>query len=531
MTFPVHRRVLVSAVALAAFVLSCSQFNLDIPDAAPAPTASLDATGGAAFDAPSGQMGGAPPPGNAGGAPGGGGTPTGGQSSPCLAGATRCAGSGPTVEVCTVQGTWVMKEACTSVCQNGACSGTCRAGEKHCAANQTPETCSDQGDWVAGDACPNSCTGAGVCGGDCKPSSKRCDVANPLTPQTCDENGKWISGPPCSNLCSSGSCGGSCMPGIRRCGANQTPETCSPKGTWEPDPSPCQFVCSGAGECAGACKPSAKQCAGLTPQVCDTNGSWKDAAGPCARGCAAGACCGNNTEAAGDRCTACGAQGQPCCTIAQPDCSGSQLTCSNGKCVVPCGDGPGQSCCDGHQIACPADNCGKVANRTCKNGRYSDCPASNIDTECCDHPNATSCTPAGQQDVCQNGRHSTKSCGAFGCDPAVGKCRECNDSDPPKCADKMGLGFKTLVQCVNGKISKTPCSGNCFDDSQGGGPRCGCKLERCVCVNAGAPDNGLSTSCDKFGKPFAIACIVPVNGCFVGDHLCRVQDPDPECDF
>src|SRR5205814_2290148 len=77
---------------------------------------------------------------------------------------------------------------------------------------------------------------------------------------------------PCPNLCSNGSCGGSCPPSSKQCGAKNTPQTCSPQGTWEPDAKPCDFVCTGAGVCGGQCQPGSKQCAGPAPQTCDTTG-------------------------------------------------------------------------------------------------------------------------------------------------------------------------------------------------------------------------------------------------------------------
>jgi hypothetical protein len=160
----------------------------------------------------------------------------------CSAGETRCASMGAVVEVCTVAGTWVMKETCTAICTAGACAGMCAPNSKHCGPNQTPESCDSNGEWVAGNMpCPNVCTGQGECTGACKPGTKRCSGPNNLTTQTCDEKGAWVDGQVCPNVCSSGSCGGECSPGTKRCGANNTPQTCSAMGTWEPGQA-CMFV-------------------------------------------------------------------------------------------------------------------------------------------------------------------------------------------------------------------------------------------------------------------------------------------------
>ena len=216
----------------------------------------------------------------------------GSNASSCESGVTRCASSGAAVEVCTIDGTWMVKETCASDCQGGVCTGKCTPGSKHCGANGTPELATTAVSGYQRQVRPNICDNKGECAGECKPGSKRCGGANNLTVQICDQNGTWVSGMTCQNLCSSGSCGGDCAPGTKRCGSNNTPETCSPMGTWEPAPQPCPFVCAGAGECGGSCRPGARQCAGLTPQLCDSNGAWKDESAACPYVCRNGACAG-----------------------------------------------------------------------------------------------------------------------------------------------------------------------------------------------------------------------------------------------
>jgi hypothetical protein len=272
----------------------CVQQVRDLPPVAagadgPAPgtTSSDGGTATGSDPGPTGSDGGV---GDRGGAPIAGTVDAG---SACNAGETRC-GMGATVEVCTVTGNWTVKESCRAVCAAGACAGSCTPMERHCGADQTPESCNAQGEWIRDpQPCPNVCTGHGVCGGDCKPATKRCAGGDGLTPETCNEEGKWAPGVPCPNICSSGTCGGSCMPRTLRCGPNNTPQTCSGMGTWEPGAA-CPFVCSGAGLCTGECKPRSKKCAGNVPQQCDDNGAWQ-AKAACPNVCADGACTGDCT--------------------------------------------------------------------------------------------------------------------------------------------------------------------------------------------------------------------------------------------
>src|SRR5687767_6670183 len=53
--------------------------------------------------------------------------------------------------------------------------------------------------------------------------------------------------------------------------------------------------------------------------------------------------------------------------VGRPGCTGN-LTCqSNGRCAVPCGNGPGQRCCEGSTRPC-TNNCGRQGNQTCASG-------------------------------------------------------------------------------------------------------------------------------------------------------------------
>lgn len=212
-----------------------------------------------------------------GGASGGSGSTTGGTSgstsidatiappSACQEGATRCQMDAPVLETCT-GGQWTMSP-CPSVCTSGACTGTCKPGDKQCGTGNTPQTCSPQGEWTSETPCPVLCSGAG----------------------TCTE----------------------CTPDDTRCGPDNTPQTCSPMGLWMPG-TKCPFLCTGKGMCTGECKPSTKSCSGNDAQVCGADATYSKM--PCpvpANGsatCKDGACgikCSNKYVSCGNSCCEC----------------------------------------------------------------------------------------------------------------------------------------------------------------------------------------------------------------------------------
>ena len=61
-----------------------------------------------------------------------------GRIGACNPGTTRCAATVAAVEVCTVNGTWTVREPCPAVCASGACSGMCQPGTRHCGPGQVP---------------------------------------------------------------------------------------------------------------------------------------------------------------------------------------------------------------------------------------------------------------------------------------------------------------------------------------------------------------------------------------------------------
>ena len=372
----IHLRDTFSAAAKLGFLLvsalglSCGEFRNAQPE--PLTNTSRAGSGGSGSGTTSGPGSG----GDQSGSGSGGGSGGGESGQPCsTTGATRCASGAPVVEVCTVDGRWVVKANCSAICTLGSCAGKCKPGDKQCGMAQFVETCNDNGDWIpAAEACPNVCSGQGQCGGDCPPGSKKCGGDKNLTPFVCDENGKWNPKPDCPNLCSSGACGGSCMPGAKNCGANNTPATCSAMGTFEPALAPCDFVCVGDGKCGGECKPGSKQCAAQIVQICDDTGMYRNTetcSFLCDKGICAGACkpgerrCGQNNTP--DECSPMGvwAAQAPCDFVCQGQgmcggvCKPGAKKCS-GNAVATCrtdGSGFDDKPCGGECPVCQAGSC------------------------------------------------------------------------------------------------------------------------------------------------------------------------------
>jgi hypothetical protein len=172
----------------------------------------------------------------------------------------------------------------------------------------------------------------------------------------------------------------------------------------------------------------------------------------CARGCASGACCGGNTEASGGSCSACGTEGQPCCRIAQPGCGGGLSCQANGRCAVPCGNGPGQRCCDGSTRPCPEpDRCGRGTQR-CTNGDWGNCSVGPL--ECC---NNGQCRDG---KTCQNNQCRCPD----GQDLIGGRCQSCGGQNEPCCSSgrpcrPVGGRIGNAVICESSNNRCTTCGG------------------------------------------------------------------------
>lgn len=446
----------------------------------------------------------------------------------CNAGVTRC--EGKVVEVCTVAGTWVMKETCSAVCMTGACAGMCAPGSKHCGTDQTPETCSDLGEWVP-DAmpCPNVCSGMGLCTGMCKPGSKRCSGPDNLTTQTCDENGAWVNGTVCPNICSSGSCGGDCMPGAKRCGANQVQESCSDKGTWEPGMM-CQFICMGAA-CAGECRPAAKRCSALVPQECDQNGRWQSMAA-CPNLCMNGACTGDcspgQKRCSGNAVQTCSAAGRYVASETCPFvCQGSGVC--GGQCV------PGRRQCSGTtpQVCSNAGQWMNTTGNECLKDRGATCGSGNecesrtcVQGHCCNSGEKYCDGQCRAGGYCCNGDACTITNGSGSC--MGGSCQRtsCNPGFRPQgagCVDACsGVSCPTCQSCSNGVCG--PNTATCSITNGTG--RCSggrCTVQSC---SNGFEQQGemCIRSCGDEGEP---CCGSSCNGSglFCGSGTCRSRGP------
>ena len=110
----------------------------------------------------------------------------------------------------------------------------------------------------------------------CAPFDRKCVGTQPAV---CDGNGVWQpQGSPCPFVCSAGNCTGSCVPGDVKCvhAAELTAQTCDAAGSWQTTDT-CQFTCA-AGACTGVCLPGDAKCSANAPVTCDGAGQWQTGA-------------------------------------------------------------------------------------------------------------------------------------------------------------------------------------------------------------------------------------------------------------
>jgi hypothetical protein len=295
----------------------------------------------------------------------------------------------------------------------------CAVGERRCGADQRPENCGTGGQWTpVAEACRFICAGRGECIGTCRPGSKQCAGSDGRVPQLCDQNGQWMSLAACQNLCSSGSCSGSCTPGTRRCGPNDTPESCSPMGTWEPG-VPCgNFACVTSSCSASQCRTGYKRCgADCIPMATCCP----------AQGCCAAEACVNN----------CGDRGmRPCSNGQLGGCSATDRTCCPGM-TMPCNN-----------------RCNQTGSRACVNGTWGACSVT--DATCCT-PMAEVCN--GRDDDCDNeidecpsgesciGGKCEKPCGVRGAPCCTGEGRRCSSTADFCCNSSSWCSSSELNRC------------------------------------------------------------------------------------
>jgi hypothetical protein len=252
----------------------------------------------------------------------------------CSVGITRCSTSGPAVEVCTLAGTWMLKESCPSICANGACSGSCMPHAKHCGAAQTPETCSSAGDWVpAIQPCPFVCTGQGICGGDCMPGSGTCMGT---VHYTCNQDGKYApdngsqckvqNGDPCrgSSDCMSGNCvGGICCSDS----CSGTCLSCASADTGKANGT-CSAIQAGHVAPAGQCPVS-------DPTSCGSNGKC-DGSGRCQMWPSTITCDNGGCDTAGRLTPPGKCNGSGACGHDPAVACGNHLVCTSNACPPAC---------------------------------------------------------------------------------------------------------------------------------------------------------------------------------------------------
>jgi hypothetical protein len=136
-----------------------------------------------------------------------------------------------------------------------------------------------------------------------------------------------------------------CLETDRRCGSGTTPQICT-GGKWVSETA-CPFTCTGNGQCAGECMPSARVCDGQSARkICGPDFLYKRETCPgldngvatCTAGECGTACnshfhrCGSESRcAADDDPQNCGSSCKPCGTL-----GGGTFACTAGQCVAHC---------------------------------------------------------------------------------------------------------------------------------------------------------------------------------------------------
>lgn len=367
---------------------------------------------------------------------------------------------------------------------------------------------------------------------DCEQNERRCRTGVNNTPEVCSARGQWMPEPICSGdapYCVDGFCR-TCEPGERRCELG-VPQLCSASFTWEN-----QTPCSGAtpacvektGTC-GTCTPGDVQCGNAaTPELCGSDGTWK-AQAACTGStpaCLAGKCVACNPNAAlarqcvGDTPQVCNSTGS---WVSQAACSGDTPRClpASGTCV-----------CKENALHCRDGNTPEKCNATGQWVAQSDCSG---DTPVCSGGTCTcvegkkECSTTTTARTCAGGAWQTEYC--LGTNVPVcydGSCVQCTpgtiecDSDRKTLKTCSAQGTWSVQQCpamCNGK--------KCYDPRDEPGLGCDwtynkfCATGCCAYSGTIGPDG---ISCDATGTQCTFPCD-SASDCASGNVCCYYEDP------
>jgi hypothetical protein len=386
----------------------------------------------------------------------------------------------------------VNAECAAGVCTRGVCCN--RACDRTCQVCSAQGQCIDQSNQ---EACGNGAACFGV--DNCKLPAGR----------ACSQNGGDAQ-------CGSGQCErrlGGTGAGDRICCLDDcgTSLQCNAQNR-------CQAPALGDGEACGA--PGQAACAaGLSCKACGGGGNRCTPNNLCCGPCPGNETCINGTCGCTAQQVPCGGglciprvanaccPATPACDPAVPFCDSRDYLCK--QCLNDANCGQGRVCNNG-QCACGGTTpvaCGNRCIRTdqcCDNSRCNSCQQCNTNTNTCGP------LGAGQADRCP---------GAQFCN-AQQQCVECNNNDPPRCAQGV------RQRCVNGIYQNDACPPGLQCQGQGS---CGCNTgTQCnnQCVNTetdAAHCGGCNNSCGSAGCSDG-ECNCPIGQEFIPNVGCRLSD-------
>jgi hypothetical protein len=444
------------------------------------------------------------------------------------------------------------------VCNNGKCvacregalctpDNKCHTGTLSCMTG-TP-VCKDTGtpaangtscgtNLVCGNGTCVACTANVACAASdpCKVGKTTCASGA----SECRVTGNAPNGKSCGNgrVCSNGTC-----------------VDCNPNMVCQPSP----------------CRTGRTNCSSGTSECMETGNEPNGMSCGNGRVCNNGTCVtcneGANCQPGGNACRAgrisC-LTGSPVCmeTGNAPDntgCGGGNV-CKSGQCVAPCGDGPGQTCCEGRTQACK-NNCGSGGTRTCRGGQYGAC--STADTCCGDPSCQNNCGERGTR-PCNGTSFGACSVPNRGCCPKAENCGNGTDDDCDGQIDCSDSNCGNGANCGGGRVCRsgeciTPCAANqnqpcgpecnrgtincqgqCVGQTPSSGGACkpslgaGCKDESTERSATGTCQNGTCVNNETMCRGPEIFCVKgkcqitghPGEPCFPGANRCKYTDPE-----